>query len=156
MFSTLGASLQSRLRFQLTVQRRPARKKVSLTWMRKTEVRRFVLVVLHNSVESLTRRINALNLMLARRAARPGCTLRRTCQQPQFGLCLNQSRRTFVSLDVLKDGFLDLATALPIPPSWPAYSTTLILCTVLTRLAFTVPFSVWVNSDSSHSFQILH
>lgn len=94
--------------------------------------------------------------MLARYAARPGCILRRARQQPQPGLCLNQPRRTFVSLDVLKDGFLDLATALPIPPSWPAYTTTIILCTVLTRLALTVPFSVWVNPYSLHPFQILH
>ena len=87
-----------------------------------------------------------------------GCVLRRGYYrpQPQLGLCLNYPRRTFVSLDALKDGFLDLATALPIPPSWPAYSTTIILCTVLTRLALTVPFSVWVNdSYLLHSVQVL-
>jgi len=78
---------------------------------------------------------------LVRHAARRGCILGRAYCRPQLGLY--QSRRTFVSLDVLKDGFLDLATALPLPPSWPAYSTTIILCTVLTRLALTVPFSVW-------------
>ncbi|KAG6378674.1 hypothetical protein JVT61DRAFT_12945 [Boletus reticuloceps] len=82
--------------------------------------------------------------MLARYAPRSGSIIHKAYyQQPQLGLSRNQSRRTFVSLDVLKDGFLDLAIALPIPPSWPAYSTTIILCTVLTRLAFTVPFSVW-------------
>jgi inner membrane protein COX18 len=82
--------------------------------------------------------------MLARYATRPGRILGRAYyQQPRLGLSPSQPRRTFVSLDVLKDGFLDLAIALPIPPSWPAYSTTIILCTVLTRLAFTVPFSVW-------------
>lgn len=91
--------------------------------------------------------------MLARYAARPVCVLRRAYYQPQLGRSLNQPRRTFVSLDFLKDGFLDLAIALPIPPSWPAYSTTIILCTVLTRLAFTVPFSVWVNSYSLYSVQ---
>lgn len=95
--------------------------------------------------------------MLARYAARPGCILSKTYyQQPQLGLSLNQPRRTFVSQDVLKDGFLDLATAIPIPPSWPAYSTTIILCTVLARLAFTVPFSVWVNCYSLHSVQNFH
>jgi inner membrane protein COX18 len=94
--------------------------------------------------------------MLARYAARGRILGRAYYQQPQLGLSLSQSRRTFVSLDVLKDGFLDLAIALPIPPSWPAYSTTIILCTVLTRLAFTVPFSVWVNSYSLHSVQIFH
>lgn len=91
--------------------------------------------------------------MLAR-YARPGCILRGAhYQRPQLGLSLNQSRRSFVTLDVLKDGFLDLAIALPIPPSWPAYSTTIILCTVLTRLAFTVPFSIWVNSYTLRSAQ---
>lgn len=90
-------------------------------------------------------------------APRPGYILRRAYyQQPQLGLHLSHPRRTFVSVDVLKDGFLDLATALPIPPSWPAYSTTIIICTVLTRLAFTVPFSVWVNNSCSlHSIQVL-
>lgn len=93
--------------------------------------------------------------MLARCAPRSNCILRRTCyKQPQLGLSLNQSRRTFVSLDILKDGFLDLAIALPIPPSWPAYSTTIILCTLLTRLAFTVPFSLWVSLDSFLAVQI--
>lgn len=89
--------------------------------------------------------------------ARSGCVLRRAHYlRPQLGLHLNRPRRTFVSLDVLKDGFLDLATALPIPPSWPAYSTAIILCTVLTRLAFTVPFSVWVNNSRSlHSIRAL-
>jgi inner membrane protein COX18 len=92
--------------------------------------------------------------MLARYATRPGRILGRAYyQQPRLGLSPSQPRRTFVSLDVLKDGFLDLAIALPIPPSWPAYSTTIILCTVLTRLAFTVPFSVWVSSYSLHSVQ---
>lgn len=37
-----------------------------------------------------------------------------------------------------------MAIALPLPPEWPAYSTTIILVTVVSRLAFTVPFSVWV------------
>ena len=95
--------------------------------------------------------------MLARYGFRPSRILRgASYQQPRLGFALHQSRRTFVSLDVLKDGFLDLAIALPIPPSWPAYSTTIILCTVLTRLAFTVPFSVWVNFYLLHPIQILH
>ena len=55
-------------------------------------------------------------------------------------------RRTFISSTIqsLSDGFLDLAIALPYPPGWPPYSCTIILVTVVTRLALTVPFSVWV------------
>ncbi|KAI0750737.1 60Kd inner membrane protein-domain-containing protein [Daedaleopsis nitida] len=57
-------------------------------------------------------------------------------------------RRTFLSSTIhgLSEGFLDLAIALPIPPEWPVYSTTIILVTVVTRLAFTVPFSVWAKN----------
>ncbi|RDX55563.1 hypothetical protein OH76DRAFT_1317916, partial [Lentinus brumalis] len=52
-------------------------------------------------------------------------------------------RRTFISsaLQGLSDGFLDLAIALPFPPGWPPYASTIILVTVATRLVFTVPFS---------------
>jgi len=46
----------------------------------------------------------------------------------------------------LTDGFLDLAIALPLPPSLPPYSTTIILATAVTRLVFTVPFSVWAKN----------
>lgn len=45
----------------------------------------------------------------------------------------------------LCDGFLDLAIALPLPPSLPPYSTTIILVTVVTRLAL-LPVSVWVRT----------
>ncbi|KAI0320673.1 60Kd inner membrane protein-domain-containing protein [Amylostereum chailletii] len=45
----------------------------------------------------------------------------------------------------LTEGFLDLALALPLPPSWPVYSSTIILITVATRLVFTVPFSIWAK-----------
>ncbi|KAL7282371.1 hypothetical protein PYCCODRAFT_1364238 [Trametes coccinea BRFM310] len=57
-------------------------------------------------------------------------------------------RRTFVSSTIhnLSEGFLDLAIALPWPPEWPPYSCTIILVTVVTRLAFTVPFSVWAKN----------
>ncbi|EIW62008.1 uncharacterized protein TRAVEDRAFT_115603 [Trametes versicolor FP-101664 SS1] len=57
-------------------------------------------------------------------------------------------RRTFVSSTIhgLSEGFLDLAIALPFPPEWPPYSCTIILVTVVTRLAFTVPFSVWAKN----------
>ncbi|KAI0771571.1 60Kd inner membrane protein-domain-containing protein [Trametes elegans] len=57
-------------------------------------------------------------------------------------------RRTFVSSTIhgLSEGFLDLAIALPYPPGWPPYSCTIILVTVVTRLALTVPFSVWAKN----------
>jgi inner membrane protein COX18 len=39
--------------------------------------------------------------------------------------------------------FLDLATALPFPPSFPPYTSTILLGTVLLRLAF-LPTVLWV------------
>ncbi|KAH9899921.1 60Kd inner membrane protein-domain-containing protein [Cubamyces lactineus] len=58
------------------------------------------------------------------------------------------ARRAFLSSTIhgLSEGFLDLAIALPFPPEWPPYSCTIILVTVVTRLAFTVPFSVWAKN----------
>jgi hypothetical protein len=52
-------------------------------------------------------------------------------------------KRRFTS--AIQDGFLDLAIALPWPPSFPPYSSTIILLTVVSRLALSVPFSVWVS-----------
>ncbi|EMD40772.1 hypothetical protein CERSUDRAFT_91514 [Gelatoporia subvermispora B] len=54
-------------------------------------------------------------------------------------------RRTFITSAVqqLSDGFLDLAIALPYPPSLPAYTTTIVVLTVASRLVLTVPFSIW-------------
>ncbi|CAL1700800.1 unnamed protein product [Somion occarium] len=56
-------------------------------------------------------------------------------------------RRTFVSsaLQTLSEGFLDLAIAIPYPQSLPPYSGTIILVTVVSRLLFTVPFSIWAK-----------
>jgi inner membrane protein COX18 len=54
-----------------------------------------------------------------------------------------QGKRRFTS--GIQDGFLDLAVALPWPTSFPPYSSTIILLTVVSRLALTVPFSVWVS-----------
>ncbi|KAI0638135.1 60Kd inner membrane protein-domain-containing protein [Trametes polyzona] len=67
-----------------------------------------------------------------------------TARRPRHQL----PRRTFVSSTIhnLSEGFLDLAIALPFPPEWPPYSCTIILVTVVTRLAFTVPFSVWAKN----------
>ena len=60
---------------------------------------------------------------------------------------IQPNRRTLwtQSLQVVADGFLDLAIALPYPISFPPYSTTIILTTVITRVLFTLPFSVWVS-----------
>ncbi|KAH9951638.1 60Kd inner membrane protein-domain-containing protein [Amylocystis lapponica] len=57
------------------------------------------------------------------------------------------SRTIFSStIQGLSNEFLDLAVALPLPPSLPPYSTTIILVTAVTRLVFTVPFSVWAKN----------
>lgn len=52
--------------------------------------------------------------------------------------------RQFSILESVGNGFLDLALALPIPPSLPPYSTTIILVTIVSRLAL-VPFTLWVG-----------
>ena len=57
---------------------------------------------------------------------------------------VNARKRPVSNLAGLSEGFLDLAVALPYPQSWPPYASTVILLTVVTRLAFTVPISVWV------------
>jgi mitochondrial inner membrane protein COX18 len=58
-----------------------------------------------------------------------------------------KSQRTLFTsaVETLAEEFLDLALALPFPSSLPPYSTTIILFTVASRLAFTVPISVWVR-----------
>ena len=62
---------------------------------------------------------------------------------PLRGTVALPGKRQFTSS--IYDGFLDLATALPWPSSFPPYSATIILLTVASRLALTVPFSVWVS-----------
>ena len=52
------------------------------------------------------------------------------------------------TVTALSEGFLDLALAIPYPEAVPAYSGTIILVTVVSRLLLTVPFSVWVRSRS--------
>lgn len=52
------------------------------------------------------------------------------------------NRRHFIQ--GLCDGFMDLALALPIPPSLPPYSSTIIILTVVSRLAL-LPISIWVR-----------
>jgi hypothetical protein len=56
-----------------------------------------------------------------------------------------QTDRRYHSLQGLSHEFLDLAFALPLPPSFPPYSTTIILVTVFTRLVLTLPVSIWVR-----------
>ena len=58
-----------------------------------------------------------------------------------------KERRTFFAstIQVLSDQFLDLAVTIPYPASLPAYSTTIILVTFVSRLILTVPFSIWVG-----------
>ncbi|OCH92940.1 hypothetical protein OBBRIDRAFT_790799 [Obba rivulosa] len=76
------------------------------------------------------------------------CAIAQTRQDAAgFRVSHRLSRRTFISSAVqgLSDGFLDLAIALPYPPSLPAYTTTIILLTVASRLALTVPFSIWAR-----------
>jgi mitochondrial inner membrane protein COX18 len=55
-------------------------------------------------------------------------------------------RRRFTS--AIQDRFLDFALALPCPGplSFPRYLSTTILLTVVSRLTFTIPFSVWVST----------
>ena len=50
------------------------------------------------------------------------------------------------TMQAVSDGFLDLALALPYSELVPPYSATIIITTVLSRLLFTVPFSVWVST----------
>lgn len=52
------------------------------------------------------------------------------------------NRRHFVQ--GLCDGFMDLALALPIPPSLPPYTSTIIILTIVSRLAL-LPISIWVR-----------
>jgi mitochondrial inner membrane protein COX18 len=80
--------------------------------------------------------------MLARRHAARLTTLRPF--SPAQDHVNRLGRRRFTS--AIQDGFLDFALALPWPPSFPPYSSTIILLTVVSRLAFTIPFSVWVSA----------
>jgi hypothetical protein len=74
----------------------------------------------------------------------PSTTLisRSLIPRPGHGTVLPSSRRFFIQN--LCEGFLDVAIALPLPPSVPPYSTTIILVTVVTRLAL-LPIAIWVH-----------
>jgi mitochondrial inner membrane protein COX18 len=56
-----------------------------------------------------------------------------------------QQTRSLVTVQQLTEGFLDLAIALPFPPEWPPYSSTIVTVTLLSRLLFTLPVSIWVS-----------
>ncbi|KAM5540458.1 hypothetical protein V8D89_005916 [Ganoderma adspersum] len=75
-------------------------------------------------------------------------SLRPSLRSARYPPRCHPPRRTFIASTIhsLSEGFLDLATALPYPPGWPPYACTIILVTVVTRLAFTVPFSVWAKN----------
>lgn len=77
----------------------------------------------------------------ARRAA---YVLHRPCRTVQPHRSPFFQRRT-LTIETFTNGFLDLAAALPLPPSLPPYSTTIIICTVISRFLWTVPFSIWVS-----------
>lgn len=54
-------------------------------------------------------------------------------------------RRTFVteSLRNLTNAFFDLSIALPYPIEWPAYTTTIIVLGIASRVSL-LPLSIWV------------
>ncbi|KAL5530693.1 hypothetical protein ACEPAF_6951 [Sanghuangporus sanghuang] len=49
------------------------------------------------------------------------------------------------ALEPFREGFLDLALALPWPVDFPPYASTIILTTVISRILFTLPFSIWAK-----------
>lgn len=51
--------------------------------------------------------------------------------------------------------FLDLASALPFPPAFPPYASTVLLGTVLLRLAF-LPTVIWVSLQETHRRHSVH
>ncbi|CAA7259849.1 unnamed protein product [Cyclocybe aegerita] len=62
------------------------------------------------------------------------------------------SRRFF--FQSVSDGFLDLALALPLPPSFPPYATTIILVTVVSRVAL-LPISIWGKERTRRAEEIV-
>lgn len=79
-------------------------------------------------------------------ALRPAIARHRVFAYPRPHLRTHPGRRYYAQS--LGDGFLDLALALPIPPEFPAYSTTIILVTIVSRLAL-LPVSIWVRLNDS-------
>lgn len=62
---------------------------------------------------------------------------------PHYRTVSPTGRRYFIR--EVGDGFLDLALALPFPTTFPPYSSTIILVTVLLRAAL-LPVAVWVRA----------
>lgn len=87
--------------------------------------------------------------------------LARGCPTPLHARSLprHTQRRFFWSelydgLTPAANEFLDLAIALPYPPTWSAYASTIILTTVLLRLTF-LPSVIWVRT-SKHLLILTH
>ena len=59
----------------------------------------------------------------------------------------NFQRRGFISETIgsLGNGFVDLALASPFAPTFPAYTSTIVVLTLVSRMAITLPVSVWVR-----------
>ncbi|KAF8165260.1 60Kd inner membrane protein-domain-containing protein [Crassisporium funariophilum] len=73
--------------------------------------------------------------------------LQRACRRPRHTykvarISLSTPATRGLSLQPFCDGFLDLALALPLPPSLPPYATTIILVTLVSRFAL-LPISIW-------------
>ncbi|KAK0468233.1 60Kd inner membrane protein-domain-containing protein [Desarmillaria tabescens] len=66
----------------------------------------------------------------------------RLASHPHHGFRAPTSRR---DLSSVANSFLDFATAIPYPTSLPPYSSTIILVTVLTRIAL-LPIATWGNN----------
>ena len=86
--------------------------------------------------------------MFALRSSNPSLRRLSAASIPYYAQVRPSTRRFFTQS--LCDGFLDLAIALPLPPSLPPYSTTIILVTVVTRLAL-LPVAVWVRNMGHRS-----
>ncbi|PBK72700.1 hypothetical protein ARMSODRAFT_881222 [Armillaria solidipes] len=70
------------------------------------------------------------------------CHRLRLASHPHHGFRVPTPRR---NLSSVANSFLDFATAIPYPTSFPPYSSTIILVTVLTRIAL-LPIATWGNN----------
>jgi hypothetical protein len=72
----------------------------------------------------------------------------RALQSRLLSHCKNRSRRTLFTetLQSCTNAYLDLAMALPYPPTWPVYSCTIVLVGVASRVAL-LPVLLWVNQS---------
>lgn len=104
-----------------------------------------MITTVHHDLLSLSQSVSVLatcsNVMKHRYSHAPMFVARRVARLTTLRH-FPPGKRQFTSS--IYDGFLDLAIALPWPSSFPPYSSTIILLAVTSRLALTVPFSVWV------------